>query len=165
MGLIRYVVSAIAGVVVLASSMQANAAGAAVPPEVFVEADGALPGFRPADLPGYLAAQMNSAKAGPSRFTPAPSPKPNDRITWSFKIAPQAQGAVRSYGFSDAMMKRLGGASHLIVMIEGRLFIHGAYEAVVSGEIDWRGDPKDPDLADKIGLLTQELMAVPGIIG
>jgi hypothetical protein len=134
-----------------------------IPAEISVAEDSPLPGFRAADLLPYLAAQMDTAKSGPWRFSPAAAPKPQDRVTWSFKTDPQAAGAVRNYGFSRAMMDRLVGPSRLVVHVEARLFLRGAYQGLVAADVDWHGTLQETELAQSISTLTRELMTAPGI--
>ena len=135
---------------------------AAAPDLIDVEVAGSLPGVKDSELTAYLASLMNAAGAGGHQFKPGPDGiKSGDRVDWTFKWAPMASGAVRSYGFSSAQLRHLMGSSRRVVTIEARLFSHNQYQALVSGEASSGPDRPDPELVDKLSQLTHQLMILP----
>jgi hypothetical protein len=126
------------------------------PLRLAVAVEGSLPGFRDAELPSYLAAQMAAARLPNLSFVagpPDPADAPN-RVLWSFKPNPFAGGTVRSIGSAG------GGhfAEHRLVTVELRLYRGGNYQKLAFGEMRLRGGPADRDLAILVYKMTLSLL-------
>jgi len=127
------------------------------PPTLTVEARGSVPGIGEADLAAFVATQMREAGKSAWRFAPAAgSGASKDRVEWSFATGPSAVGAVRTYGYSRAMMERLVGAHHYVT-IKARLYLHGDYQTETLGEATIGAGP-DPALAAEIATITRLLL-------
>jgi hypothetical protein len=146
--------------VLVAASIPIMAASAA-PLTLMVEASGALPGFRSADLPRYLALQMGEARFPDWRFEPASgdTPAPN-RVEWRFRLNPYAGGGVRS--MVRAPMIERNFAVHRPIRIETRLYLNGEYQTLVSGQATIQAGPDDRELAAAVTSLTQGLLGASG---
>lgn len=127
---------------------------------LYVDVRGSLQGATSGELPVIFAGEMAQANQRKWRFEPVSSSggtSPN-RIEWTLKPSADAAGAVKTYGFSRAMMTRLVG-SRRVVSVEGRLYLNNAYETMVAGQIRDTGDPHDNEIAQEISELTKELVA------
>jgi hypothetical protein len=127
-----------------------------------VETSGALPGFRSADLPRYIAQQMAEARLANLRFQPMAGGHPPNRVEWSFKLDPYAGGEVRSFAHQSTG-ERLFGV-HRPVTIKARLYLRGKYRRLVSEQVIIEGGRHDPDLAATVAHLTEDLLAHKGRI-
>lgn len=135
--------------------------GSAAPSTVVaVETAGSVPGIGEGQLDRYIADQMNAAHVGAWRFVPVKSAIPEDRVEWSFTMAPSAMGAVRTYGFSRAMMERLIDAHHYVT-IEAKLYWHGQYQTVMLGHATIGSGVQDPALTALIAKMTRLVMSYP----
>ena len=124
---------------------------------VNVETSGALPGFRSADLPRYIAQQMAEARLADWRFEPIAGGHPPNRVEWSFKLDPYAGGEVRSF-VHRTPGERLFGV-HRPITIKARLYLRGKYRRLVSEQAIIEGGRHDPDLAAAVTHLTKDLLA------
>lgn len=136
----------------------AAVSGGAPAATVSVETQGFLPGLGKAELPAHIATQMNGANAGAWRFV-ANGNAP-DRVVWSFKTGPSANGAVRTYGFSRAMMERLVGAHHFVT-IEAKLYLKGDYQCGDYETATIGPQMPDSELSATIVRMTRILMSCP----
>ncbi len=151
----------IAMIAVLAlGALSARAADQPSATQMAVETTGSVPGLGEAELARYVAEEMNAARVG-WQFVAVPnaSAAPN-RVEWSFTTGPSASGAVRTYGFSRAMMERLMPAHHYVT-IEAKLYWHGQYQTVMLGHVTTGATMPDPDLTALIGKMTRLVMAYP----
>ncbi|HZB93408.1 MAG TPA: hypothetical protein VE397_18315 [Stellaceae bacterium] len=130
------------------------------PSLVAVETTGSVPGIGEGELERYVADQMNAAHAGVWKFVPVEAASPENRIEWSFTTAPSASGAVRTYGFSRAMMERLIDAHHYLT-IEAKLYWHGQYQTVMLGHATIGAGLPDPALTELIARMTRLVMSYP----
>jgi hypothetical protein len=156
--LFRVAIAMIAMLTLGALSVRAAEQPSAAP--MAVEITGSVPGLGGAELGRYVAEQMNAARVG-WQFAAVPNAasEPN-RVEWSFTTGPSATGAVRTYGFSRAMMERLVGAHHYVT-IEAKLYYHGQYQTVMLGHVTIGAAVPDPDLTTLIGKMTRLVMAYP----
>ena len=141
----------------------ATDAVAGAPPGTFaVTTEGLLPGFAEDQLASYVATQMTKAKAGNWQFVAAKdaAQSAEGQVQWSFKTAPSATGALRTYGFSRAMMERLVAARRYVT-IEAKLFLHGEYQTETLGQATITMEGEDPALDAEIVKMVQLLMSYP----
>lgn len=132
--------------------------------DVSVQVRENLSGFNGNELTDFLVHAMMETHIGPWRFVPAGSgPSSPDRIEWSFIPGAEAAGSVRTYGFSRAMMERLVGSSR-VYTIEARLYLHGEYQALSSGQFRQTEDPQSPEFSEEIEMISRSLMATPEVI-
>jgi hypothetical protein len=160
----------LAGLVLVAGALaqigdMPAAASSARPVTVYVEVQGSLQGAKNDELSRIFAGQMAQAPVSDWHFEPSAIDAPHapNRVEWSLVPGSDAAGAVRTFGFSRAMMGRLFG-SHRIVRIEARVFLNNAYQGMVSGQIRDIGDPQDPEIVNEVTELTRELM-LPAVVG
>jgi len=139
-----------------------DATGAASPERVAVKTAGDVPGLGEAALGRYVAEQMNAAGAGRWQFfaEETAGAEPEDRVEWSFATGPSANGALRNYGFSRAMMERLLDAHHY-VSVEAKLYWHGQYQSVMLGHVTIGPALPYPALTALIGKMTRLVMSYP----
>lgn len=151
------------GVVLTAS---AGATGRASPERVAVETAGDVPGLGEAELGRYVAKEMNAADAGPWQFFADGTSgiAPGDRVEWSFTTGPSADGALRNYGFSRAMMARLLDAHHYVT-VAAKLYRHGQYLTTTLGHVTIGPALPHHDLTALIGKMTRRLVSYPAAPG
>jgi hypothetical protein len=127
-----------------------------------VDALGTPPGFKPADLPRYLAARMQEAGLAAWQFAPAaehaaPSP---DRVEWRFRLNPYAGGHLREF-IPVPTLQRLF-AVHRLITVELRLYLDGEYQTATLGQATIQGGPDDKNLAAFVVQLSQQLLDETG---
>jgi hypothetical protein len=147
-------------VVLMLGTPSARAADQASATPMAVKTTGEVPGLGEAELGRYVAEQMNATRVG-WQFVAVPNAatQPN-RVEWSFTAGPSASGAVRTYGFSRAMMERLMPA-HYYMSVEAKLYWHGQYQTVMLGHVTTGTIMPDPDLSALIAKMTRLVMAYP----
>lgn len=150
----------------VADERSADATGAASPERVAVETAGEVPGVGEAELDRYVAQQMNAAGAGPWQFfaDETSGAAPADRVEWSFTTGPSANGALRNYGFSRAMMARLLDAHHYVT-VAAKLYRHGQYLTTTLGHVTIGPALPHHDLTVLIGKMTRRLVSYPAAPG
>jgi len=125
-----------------------------------VGASHGLPGFRYAELSGYLAAHMAEAGLGNWRFVAAAGAGVAvDRVEWSFQLSPYAGGRVRSFGHSLSYEHWFGARP---VTIEARLYLNGEYQTLVAEQASVTGGPDDPALGAAVVSVTRNLLGPSG---
>jgi hypothetical protein len=139
-----------------------DATGAASAERVAVETAGDVPGLGEAELGRYVAEQMNATGARRWQFfaDEKSDAAPEDRVEWSFTTGPSANGALRNYGFSRAMMERLIDAHHYVT-VEAKLYWHGQYQSVMLGHVTIGPALPYPALTALIGKMTRLVMSYP----
>jgi hypothetical protein len=143
-----------------AAGTELAAKEAASPTAMAVEISGSVPGLSQAELRRYVAEQMNATRVGWQFVAADKADEEPNRVEWSFTTGPSANGAVRTYGFSRAMMERLVGAHHYVT-IEAKLYWHGQYQTVMLGHVTMGAAAPDPDLTTLIGKMTRLVLAYP----
>jgi hypothetical protein len=158
---LRFYRAALAAGLALAATFVPFTATAAASLTLKVEAADTLPGFHLADLSRYLAAHMAIARLADWRFEPAvDNGSSPDRVEWTFKLNPYAGGEVRSF-MRPHMAERIFGV-HRPITIEARLYLNGEYQTLVEKQVVIQGGPNDPDLAEAVASLTQNLLGPSG---
>jgi hypothetical protein len=153
--------AALAAGLALAATFVPLTAAAAASVTLKVEAADTLPGFHLADLSRYLALHMAIARLADWRFEPAVDKGSSpDRVEWTFKLNPYAGGEVRSF-MRPHMAERIFGV-HRPITIEARLYLNGEYQTLVEKQVVIQGGPNDPDLAEAVASLTQNLLGPSG---
>jgi hypothetical protein len=141
--------------------LRALTAAAAASVTLKVEAADTLPGFHLADLSRYLALYMATARLANWRFEPAVDKGSSpDRVECTFKLNPYAGGEVRRF-MRPHMAERIFGV-HRPITIEARLYLNGEYQALVEKQVVIQGGRNDPDLAEAVASLTQNLLGPSG---
>jgi hypothetical protein len=152
---------ALAAGLVLAATLVPFPATAAASVTLRVEAADTLPGFHLADVPRYLALHMAEARLVDWHFEPAADEGSSpDRVEWTFRLNPYAGGEVRSF-MRPHMAERIFGV-HRSITIEVRLYLNGKYQTLVEKQVVIQGGPDDPDLAEAVASLTQNLLGASG---
>ena len=152
---------ALAAGLALAATFVPFTATAATSVALKVEVADTLPGFHLANLSRYLALHMTTARLADWRFEPAVDKGSSpDRVEWIFKLNPYAGGEVRRF-MPLPMAERILGV-HRPITIEARLYLNGEYQALVERQLVIQGGPSDPDLADAVASLTQNLLRPAG---
>jgi hypothetical protein len=147
-------------IVLTLGTLSARAAGQAPATPMAVKTTGEVPGLGEAELGRYVAEQMNAARVGWQFVAAANASAQPNRVEWSFTTGPSASGAVRTYGFSRAMMERLMPA-HYYMTVEAKLYWHGQYQTVMLGHVTTGTAMPDPDLSALIDKMTRLVMAYP----
>ena len=156
--------AALAAGLALAATFVPFTATAATSVALKVEAADTLPGFHLADLSRYFALHMTTARLADWRFEPAVDKGSSpDRVEWTFKLNPYAGGEVRRF-MRPHMAERIFGV-HRPITIEARLYLNGEYQALVEKRVIIQGGPNDPDLAEAVASLTQNLLGPSGAYG
>jgi hypothetical protein len=154
--------AALAAGLALSASFVAFTTTATASVTLKVEAADTLPGFHLADLSRYLALHMAEARLADWRFEPAADKGSSpDRVEWTFKLNPYAGGEVHRF-MRPHMAERIFGV-HRPITIETRLYLNGAYQALVEKQVVIQGGPHDPDLAEAVANLTQNLLGPSGV--
>ena len=126
-----------------------------------IEVANTLPGFHLGDLPRYLALHMATARLADWRFKPVVDKGSwRNRVEWTFKLSPYAGGEVRRF-MRPHMAERIFGVYRPIT-IEARLYLNGKYQTLVEQQVVIQGGPNDPDLAEAVASLTQNLLGASG---
>jgi hypothetical protein len=147
-------------VVLTLGTLNARAADQASATPMAVKTTGSVPGLGEAELGRYVAEQMNAARVGWQFVAVSNAAAAPNRVEWSFTTGPSASGAVRTYGFSRAMMERLMPAHHYMT-VEAKLYWHGQYQTVMLGHVTTGTAMPDPDLSALIDKMTRLVMAYP----
>jgi hypothetical protein len=120
-----------------------------------------LPGLHHSALSRFIAAHMTEAGLANWRFEPSTGAGlAADRVEWSFTLHPYAGGEVRRFAHTLSGQPRPG--THQPVTIEARLYLHGEYQTLVEAQATIKGGPADPDLAEAVVRVTQDLLGPHG---
>lgn len=127
-----------------------------------VTAVGVLPGFKLAEAPQYIAAQMAKTGVAGWAFVPAPTGEPQaaDRIEWRFRLNPYAGGGIRQIIPIPSLQRFFG--VHRLISVEVRLYLGDEYQTMNFGEATIQGGARDQDLAALVTKLTQNLLGAKG---
>jgi hypothetical protein len=120
-----------------------------------------LPGLHHSALSRFIAAHMAEAGLANWRFEPRRGGGlAADRVEWSFTLHPYAGGEVRRFTHTLSGQPRPGARRQ--VTIEARLYLHGEYQTLVEQQATIEGGPDDPDLAEAVVRVTQNLLGPHG---
>lgn len=108
-----------------------------------IEVGGDIPGFKPADLPAWIAIQMERSDL-PWSFTPAkPGATAPHRVIWRFTTI-AGQGRFKGLHFVSA---------------QARLYRYTQHERTMMDQTEIKGGPLDPKFGPFITEMTRELLA------
>jgi hypothetical protein len=134
---------------------------ARAPAFLTVVSSGALPGFRSADVPSFLSAQMSDTPLEDWHFEPiaADFTPPADRVEWTFRVhadtpAP-AEGKPAAISLGSPKQRFV---ARQLVIVEVRLFLGDAFQRVTYTQVDVRGGPDDEELAQCVRRTAQRLL-------
>jgi hypothetical protein len=120
-----------------------------------------LPGLHHSALSRFIAAHMAEAGLANWRFEPRRGGGlAADRVEWSFTLHPYGGGEVRR--FTHTLSGQLRPGTRRPVTIEARLYLHGEYQTLVEQQATIEGGPDDPDLAEAVVRVTQNLLGPHG---